>query len=174
MQTGSPYEDVNVKMDEKVCFLSDGSEYNYSLSFSQQGNYVSARAYYERALQLVPDSKLLQENLAKLDRLEKRLQEVREKDQMQQHLTKFPRDSTGAFGRGRTDRRKPCLHINWSTTDEVFLLLEFRVAHFGTFAGNPALGTCISMKEDKKSKAGARRPEGRKTAATHFTDICLL
>ncbi|XP_053082080.1 protein O-mannosyl-transferase TMTC1 isoform X4 [Acinonyx jubatus] len=46
-----------------------------------KGNYVSARAYYERALQLVPDSKLLQENLAKLDRLEKRLQEVRERDQ---------------------------------------------------------------------------------------------
>ncbi|XP_024431569.2 protein O-mannosyl-transferase TMTC1 isoform X2 [Desmodus rotundus] len=46
-----------------------------------KGNYVSARGYYERALQLVPDSKLLQENLAKLDRLEKRLQEVREKDQ---------------------------------------------------------------------------------------------
>ncbi|XP_032124467.1 protein O-mannosyl-transferase TMTC1 isoform X2 [Sapajus apella] len=46
-----------------------------------KGNYVSARAYYERALQLVPDSKLLKENLAKLDRLEKRLQEVQEKDQ---------------------------------------------------------------------------------------------
>uniref|UniRef100_A0A8C2UK91 dolichyl-phosphate-mannose--protein mannosyltransferase n=2 Tax=Chinchilla lanigera TaxID=34839 RepID=A0A8C2UK91_CHILA len=46
-----------------------------------KGNYVSARAYYKRALQLVPDSKLLKENLAKLDRLEKRLQEVREKDQ---------------------------------------------------------------------------------------------
>ncbi|XP_077026545.1 protein O-mannosyl-transferase TMTC1 isoform X2 [Tamandua tetradactyla] len=45
-----------------------------------KGNYVSARAYYERALQLVPDSKLLKENFAKLDRLEKRLQEVREKD----------------------------------------------------------------------------------------------
>lgn len=56
---------------------SEGSDY----SLSQQGNYVSARAYYERALLLVPDSKLLQENLAKLDRLEKRLQEVREKDQ---------------------------------------------------------------------------------------------
>ena len=60
---------------------SDGSEYNYPFSFSLQGNYVSARTYYERALQLVPDSKLLQENLAKLDRLEKRLQEVREKNQ---------------------------------------------------------------------------------------------
>ncbi|EHB10174.1 Transmembrane and TPR repeat-containing protein 1 [Heterocephalus glaber] len=46
-----------------------------------KGKYMSARAYYERALQLVPDSKLLKENLAKLDRLEKRLQEVREKDQ---------------------------------------------------------------------------------------------
>ncbi|XP_053412750.1 protein O-mannosyl-transferase TMTC1 isoform X2 [Nycticebus coucang] len=45
-----------------------------------QGNYVSARAYYKKALHLVPDSKLLKENLAKLDRLEKRLQEVREKD----------------------------------------------------------------------------------------------
>ncbi|XP_008064456.1 transmembrane and TPR repeat-containing protein 1 [Carlito syrichta] len=46
-----------------------------------KGNYASARAYYERALQLVPESKLLKENLAKLDRLERRLQEVREKDQ---------------------------------------------------------------------------------------------
>ncbi|XP_007941368.1 protein O-mannosyl-transferase TMTC1 [Orycteropus afer afer] len=46
-----------------------------------KGNYVSARAYYEKALQLVPESKLLKENLAKLDRLEKRLQEVRERDQ---------------------------------------------------------------------------------------------
>lgn len=46
-----------------------------------QGSYVSARVYYERALRLVPDSKLLKENLAKLDRLERRLQEVRERDQ---------------------------------------------------------------------------------------------
>uniref|UniRef100_A0A8C6H468 dolichyl-phosphate-mannose--protein mannosyltransferase n=1 Tax=Mus spicilegus TaxID=10103 RepID=A0A8C6H468_MUSSI len=46
-----------------------------------QGSYVSARTYYERALKLVPDSKLLKENLAKLDRLERRLQEVRERDQ---------------------------------------------------------------------------------------------
>ncbi|KAM4883343.1 LOW QUALITY PROTEIN: protein O-mannosyl-transferase TMTC1-like [Thomomys bottae] len=45
-----------------------------------QGNYVSARTYYERALQLVPDNKLLKENLHKLHRLEKRLQEVRRKD----------------------------------------------------------------------------------------------
>lgn len=45
-----------------------------------KGDYVAARAFYDRALQLVPHSRLLQENLAKLDRLEKRLQEVREKD----------------------------------------------------------------------------------------------
>ncbi|KAM8980305.1 LOW QUALITY PROTEIN: protein O-mannosyl-transferase TMTC1 [Sarcophilus harrisii] len=48
-----------------------------------KGDYVSARGYYEKALQLVPNSKLLKENLAKLDRLEKRLQEVQEKDQIQ-------------------------------------------------------------------------------------------
>ncbi|XP_062446399.1 protein O-mannosyl-transferase TMTC1 [Rhea pennata] len=46
-----------------------------------KGNYVTARSYYKKALQLVPNSKLLKENLAKLDRLEKRLQEVQEKDQ---------------------------------------------------------------------------------------------
>ncbi|EOA96635.1 Transmembrane and TPR repeat-containing protein 1, partial [Anas platyrhynchos] len=46
-----------------------------------KGNYITARAYYETALQLVPNSKLLKENLAKLDRLEKRFQEVQEKDQ---------------------------------------------------------------------------------------------
>ncbi|KAM4883216.1 protein O-mannosyl-transferase TMTC1-like [Thomomys bottae] len=45
-----------------------------------QGNYVSARTYYERSLQLLPDNKLLKENLHKLHRLEKRLQEVRRKD----------------------------------------------------------------------------------------------
>ncbi|XP_007502899.1 protein O-mannosyl-transferase TMTC1 isoform X2 [Monodelphis domestica] len=44
-----------------------------------KGHYVSARSYYEKALQLVPNSKLLKENLAKLDRLEKRLQEVSRK-----------------------------------------------------------------------------------------------
>ncbi|KAG9342637.1 hypothetical protein JZ751_016074 [Albula glossodonta] len=37
-----------------------------------KGDYASARKYYQRALQLSPGSKLLKENLAKLDRLEKR------------------------------------------------------------------------------------------------------
>ncbi|KAM9580178.1 protein O-mannosyl-transferase TMTC1 [Guaruba guarouba] len=46
-----------------------------------KGSYITARGYYEKALQLVPNSKLLKENLAKLDRLEKRFQEVQEKDQ---------------------------------------------------------------------------------------------
>ncbi|XP_003220872.3 protein O-mannosyl-transferase TMTC1 [Anolis carolinensis] len=44
-----------------------------------KGNYITARNYYEKALQLVPNSKLLKENLAKLDRLEKRLQNVQER-----------------------------------------------------------------------------------------------
>ncbi|XP_041109860.1 protein O-mannosyl-transferase TMTC1-like [Polyodon spathula] len=39
-----------------------------------KGDYVSARVYYSKALQLSPGSKLLKENLAKLDRLEKQLQ----------------------------------------------------------------------------------------------------
>ncbi|XP_041341859.1 protein O-mannosyl-transferase TMTC1 [Pyrgilauda ruficollis] len=46
-----------------------------------KGSYITARDYYEKALQLIPNSKLLKENLAKLDRLEKRFQEVQEKDQ---------------------------------------------------------------------------------------------
>uniref|UniRef100_A0A803VZ68 dolichyl-phosphate-mannose--protein mannosyltransferase n=1 Tax=Ficedula albicollis TaxID=59894 RepID=A0A803VZ68_FICAL len=46
-----------------------------------KGSYITARDYYEKALQLVPNSKLLKENLAKLDRLEKRFQEVQDKDQ---------------------------------------------------------------------------------------------
>ncbi|XP_072915104.1 protein O-mannosyl-transferase TMTC1 isoform X1 [Hemitrygon akajei] len=39
-----------------------------------KGDYVAARSYYEKALELVPNSKILRENLNKLDRLEKRLQ----------------------------------------------------------------------------------------------------
>ncbi|RLW01789.1 hypothetical protein DV515_00007809 [Chloebia gouldiae] len=50
-----------------------------------KGSYITARDYYKKALQLVPNSKLLKENLAKLDRLEKRFQEVEEKDQTTSH-----------------------------------------------------------------------------------------
>ncbi|XP_069484632.1 protein O-mannosyl-transferase TMTC1 [Ambystoma mexicanum] len=46
-----------------------------------KGDYIAARRYYEKALTLVPNSKLLKENLAKLDRLEKRFQEVVESNQ---------------------------------------------------------------------------------------------
>uniref|UniRef100_A0A8C5MUF3 dolichyl-phosphate-mannose--protein mannosyltransferase n=1 Tax=Leptobrachium leishanense TaxID=445787 RepID=A0A8C5MUF3_9ANUR len=41
-----------------------------------QGDYISARTFYQKALLLDPDSKLLKENLAKLKRLEKRLQDT--------------------------------------------------------------------------------------------------
>ncbi|XP_067907107.1 protein O-mannosyl-transferase TMTC1 isoform X2 [Heterodontus francisci] len=46
-----------------------------------KGDYKAARAYYEKALELVPNSKILRENLGKLDRLEKRLQGERRGDQ---------------------------------------------------------------------------------------------
>lgn len=42
-------------------------------SLCLQGDYAAARMYYQRALLLNPGSKLLKENLAKLDRLERRL-----------------------------------------------------------------------------------------------------
>ncbi|XP_033888528.1 protein O-mannosyl-transferase TMTC1 [Acipenser ruthenus] len=45
-----------------------------------KGDYVSARMYYSKALQLSPGSKLLKENLAKLDRLEKQLQGEKRED----------------------------------------------------------------------------------------------
>uniref|UniRef100_A0AAY4DMD1 dolichyl-phosphate-mannose--protein mannosyltransferase n=1 Tax=Denticeps clupeoides TaxID=299321 RepID=A0AAY4DMD1_9TELE len=41
-----------------------------------KGDYSAARVYYKRALLLTPGSKLLKENLAKLDRLEKKLHAV--------------------------------------------------------------------------------------------------
>ncbi|MBN3273182.1 TMTC1 protein, partial [Polyodon spathula] len=47
-----------------------------------KGDYISARVYYSKALQLSPGSKLLKENLAKLDRLEKQLQGEKEDFQL--------------------------------------------------------------------------------------------
>ncbi|CAB1445424.1 unnamed protein product [Pleuronectes platessa] len=38
-----------------------------------KGDYAAARIYYQQALLLNPGSKLLKENLAKLDRLERKL-----------------------------------------------------------------------------------------------------
>ncbi|XP_078424631.1 protein O-mannosyl-transferase TMTC1 isoform X1 [Cetorhinus maximus] len=46
-----------------------------------KGDYKAAREYYEKALELVPKSKILRENLGKLDRLEKRLQGERRDEQ---------------------------------------------------------------------------------------------
>ncbi|XP_077123061.1 protein O-mannosyl-transferase TMTC1 isoform X2 [Ranitomeya variabilis] len=45
-----------------------------------QGDYNAARTYYKKAATLDPDSKLLRENLAKLQRLESKLQETKGKD----------------------------------------------------------------------------------------------
>ncbi|XP_073506457.1 protein O-mannosyl-transferase TMTC1 [Phyllobates terribilis] len=45
-----------------------------------QGDYIAARTYYKKAATLDPDSKLLRENLAKLQRLESKLQETKRKD----------------------------------------------------------------------------------------------
>uniref|UniRef100_A0A8C4RKU1 dolichyl-phosphate-mannose--protein mannosyltransferase n=1 Tax=Erpetoichthys calabaricus TaxID=27687 RepID=A0A8C4RKU1_ERPCA len=45
-----------------------------------KGDYDSARTYYEKALQLTPGSKLLKENLAKLDRIQRRLKMHSERD----------------------------------------------------------------------------------------------
>ncbi|KAM9311466.1 protein O-mannosyl-transferase TMTC1 [Gastrophryne carolinensis] len=45
-----------------------------------QGDYSAARTYYEKAAALEPDSKLLKENLAKLERLESKIQGDRGKD----------------------------------------------------------------------------------------------
>ncbi|XP_031754523.1 protein O-mannosyl-transferase TMTC1 isoform X2 [Xenopus tropicalis] len=47
-----------------------------------QGDYTSARAFYQKAAVLDPDSKLLKENLAKLQRIENRLQGTKAKDQI--------------------------------------------------------------------------------------------
>ncbi|XP_041441947.1 protein O-mannosyl-transferase TMTC1 isoform X2 [Xenopus laevis] len=44
-----------------------------------QGDYTSARAFYQKAAVLDPDSKLLKENLAKLQRIENRLQGAKAK-----------------------------------------------------------------------------------------------
>ncbi|XP_075711870.1 protein O-mannosyl-transferase TMTC1 [Rhinoderma darwinii] len=45
-----------------------------------QGDYIAARTYYKKAAMLDPDSKLLKENLAKLQRLESKLQGIKARD----------------------------------------------------------------------------------------------
>uniref|UniRef100_A0A3B5QPU1 dolichyl-phosphate-mannose--protein mannosyltransferase n=1 Tax=Xiphophorus maculatus TaxID=8083 RepID=A0A3B5QPU1_XIPMA len=58
---------VDLKPDQSQAWMNMGGIQHI------KGNYATARMYYEWALHLNPGSKLLKENLAKLDRLEKRL-----------------------------------------------------------------------------------------------------
>ncbi|XP_032445974.1 protein O-mannosyl-transferase TMTC1 isoform X1 [Xiphophorus hellerii] len=58
---------VDLKPDQSQAWMNMGGIQHI------KGDYATARMYYERALHLNPGSKLLKENLAKLDRLEKRL-----------------------------------------------------------------------------------------------------
>uniref|UniRef100_A0A146VID1 dolichyl-phosphate-mannose--protein mannosyltransferase n=1 Tax=Fundulus heteroclitus TaxID=8078 RepID=A0A146VID1_FUNHE len=58
---------VELKPDQSQAWMNMGGIQHI------RGDYAAARMYYERALHLNPGSKLLKENLAKLDRLEKRL-----------------------------------------------------------------------------------------------------
>lgn len=58
---------VELKPDQSQAWMNMGGIQHI------KGDYAAARMYYERALLLSPGSKLLKENLAKLDRLERRL-----------------------------------------------------------------------------------------------------
>ncbi|XP_037837141.1 protein O-mannosyl-transferase TMTC1 isoform X2 [Kryptolebias marmoratus] len=58
---------VKLKPDQSQAWMNMGGIQHI------KGDYAAARMYYQQALLLSPGSKLLKENLAKLDRLEKRL-----------------------------------------------------------------------------------------------------
>ncbi|XP_063357146.1 protein O-mannosyl-transferase TMTC1 isoform X2 [Pelmatolapia mariae] len=58
---------VELKPDQSQAWMNMGGIQHI------KGDYAAARMYYQRALLLTPGSKLLKENLAKLDRLERRL-----------------------------------------------------------------------------------------------------
>lgn len=58
---------VQLKPDQSQAWMNMGGIQHI------KGDYAAARMYYQRALLLSPGSKLLKENLAKLDRLERRL-----------------------------------------------------------------------------------------------------
>lgn len=59
-------EAVQIKPDQSQAWMNMGGIQHI------KGDYAAARRYYEKALSLSPGSKLLKENLAKLDRLERR------------------------------------------------------------------------------------------------------
>ncbi|KAM8883413.1 protein O-mannosyl-transferase TMTC1 [Synchiropus picturatus] len=58
---------VELKPDQSQAWMNMGGIQHI------KGDYAAARMYYQRALHLSPGSKLLRENLAKLDRLERKL-----------------------------------------------------------------------------------------------------
>ncbi|XP_054655852.1 protein O-mannosyl-transferase TMTC1 [Dunckerocampus dactyliophorus] len=58
---------VELKPDQSQAWMNMGGIQHI------KGDYAAARMYYQRALSLNPDSKLLKENLEKLDRLERRM-----------------------------------------------------------------------------------------------------
>lgn len=58
---------VQLKPDQSQAWMNMGGIQHI------KGDYAAARTYYQKALMLSPGSKLLKENLAKLDRLERRL-----------------------------------------------------------------------------------------------------
>ncbi|XP_073671117.1 protein O-mannosyl-transferase TMTC1 isoform X3 [Paramisgurnus dabryanus] len=58
---------VELKPDQSQAWMNMGGIQHI------KGDYAAARMYYQRALLLSPDSKLLKENLAKLDRLEQKI-----------------------------------------------------------------------------------------------------
>nr|XP_019955548.1 PREDICTED: transmembrane and TPR repeat-containing protein 1 isoform X2 [Paralichthys olivaceus] len=58
---------VELKPDQSQAWMNMGGIQHI------KGDYAAARMYYQRALSLNPGSKLLKENLAKLDRLERKL-----------------------------------------------------------------------------------------------------
>ncbi|CAB1345815.1 unnamed protein product [Coregonus sp. 'balchen'] len=58
---------VELKPDQSQAWMNMGGIQHI------KGDYAAARQYYQRALILTPGSKLLKENLAKLERLERRL-----------------------------------------------------------------------------------------------------
>ncbi|XP_056443855.1 protein O-mannosyl-transferase TMTC1 [Gadus chalcogrammus] len=60
---------VELKPDQSQAWMNMGGIQHI------KGDYAAARTFYQRALLLNPGSKLLKENLAKLDRLERRLTE---------------------------------------------------------------------------------------------------
>ncbi|KAK1906203.1 Protein O-mannosyl-transferase TMTC1 [Dissostichus eleginoides] len=58
---------VELKPDQSQAWMNMGGIQHI------KGDYAAARMYYQRALMLSPGSKLLKENLAKLDRLERKV-----------------------------------------------------------------------------------------------------